>query len=135
MKEKTEKVYHCEFCKKISLGKGAMANHEKHCRNNPANIPLCWNCENYKRTDEVEKMTYMHPIYDEWTNMRFNVYKCKHSGKNMFWRFTGEVAKKLENKPEWQHCPSCKDTCKGFKPTLWAKTIKPLAINKEIFNN
>lgn len=38
-------IYQCEYCNKISLSKGGMAVHEKHCKNNPANHLLCASCK------------------------------------------------------------------------------------------
>lgn len=45
MKTKIERVYHCEFCNKISINKGAMTWHEKKCKSNPNNQHSCFGCK------------------------------------------------------------------------------------------
>ena len=42
MKTTTEKVYHCEHCKKHMLSAASMSRHEKYCRYNPLNKHKCF---------------------------------------------------------------------------------------------
>lgn len=43
-----KKVYQCEFCGKLSLGKGGMVVHEMNCKKNPKNWTDCASCEYLK---------------------------------------------------------------------------------------
>lgn len=43
-----KKVYQCEFCGKLSLGKGGMVVHEMNCKKNPKNWVDCASCEYLK---------------------------------------------------------------------------------------
>ena len=52
MKELTTKVYKCDHCNKISLGKGGMTRHESVCKKNPKNICYCWDCK-YRKEEEI----------------------------------------------------------------------------------
>ena len=42
MKIHQETIYRCEHCNKPMFGKGAMARHEKYCRENPNNKHKCF---------------------------------------------------------------------------------------------
>ena len=45
---KDKPVYKCDFCGKISLGKGAMVVHEMNCKKNPKNWVDCASCDYLK---------------------------------------------------------------------------------------
>lgn len=42
MREKTKKVYYCDFCKKHGLSRAAMVKHEVHCTMNPERLCRWW---------------------------------------------------------------------------------------------
>lgn len=48
-----KKVYQCEFCGKISLGKGAMTVHEMNCKKNPKNWIECASCD-YLKVERIK---------------------------------------------------------------------------------
>lgn len=45
---KDKVIYKCEFCGKLSLGKGAMKVHEMNCKKNPKNWVECASCDYLK---------------------------------------------------------------------------------------
>ena len=51
MKIIEKKVYHCEFCKKYSLFKHVITQHEKLCKFNPENKHKCFEYCNFLKKD------------------------------------------------------------------------------------
>lgn len=45
---KSKPVYQCDFCGKLSLGKGGMVVHEMNCKKNPKNWVDCASCDYLK---------------------------------------------------------------------------------------
>jgi hypothetical protein len=75
MKTKVETVYHCEFCNKVSINKGAMTRHVSKCRENPNNQHSCFTCK-YLVVEEPE---YEFPYY----SFTCENEKCKFYNKEL----------------------------------------------------
>lgn len=52
MKTSTGKIYHCDYCGKLSVSAGAMTIHERSCSKNPVNDTLCKNCVHCNRYED-----------------------------------------------------------------------------------
>jgi len=92
MKKATKTVYECEFCGKLSYNAGGMHNHEKRCKKNPVNIPMCWDCKHYYFWPEEIVVPYDHVIYGMSCEaiMKVKSRKCLKTGLNMFSILTSE---------------------------------------------
>lgn len=123
MKEEIRKVYHCDFCKRVSTNRGAMVIHEKACKKNPANIPLCFGCYWFNESDWEETITYRDPETDMKRSVSIAVKTCKLTGNEMFWKLFGSKAKAVESKG-WVRCPMQTGSCEGFLSFDEAKEIK-----------
>lgn len=54
MKEKTIKVYCCEYCNFVSKYKSATVRHEKFCKKNKNVKPLCYKCKHMYSSGDIE---------------------------------------------------------------------------------
>lgn len=79
---KTQETYRCEYCRKLYVVKKAAVKHEKYCKNNPANMHMCFQyCQHLERTREIEEQAYGNLEYTEFT--------CKATGNTM-WSYIAE---------------------------------------------
>ena len=128
MKTLTNKtIFKCDYCNKISLNKGAMAMHEKHCKRNPNNKTMCddcyWMCYIYEKQHFfVETM-----LFDE--EFDIPIRECVFCGK-MYAKLKGLLAAEVEAEG-WQKQPSISRGCKYYlndevaiKIKEWAETLK-----------
>lgn len=74
MKAITEKVYHCEHCKKYMLSASSMSRHEKYCRMNPNNKHKCFDLCRH-----LQKSRVYGTIYHGVTQFR-----CAITGEKMY---------------------------------------------------
>jgi len=74
MKERTVKIYNCDYCKKLYQIKNACLKHESKCRKNPKNYRPCFDCCQY-----LEKKKFTICVDNEYyTNERaLNLFYCK----------------------------------------------------------
>lgn len=47
-----KEVYKCEYCSKVSLGKGGIKTHEFYCKHNPNNGTPCVSCKHLIREEK-----------------------------------------------------------------------------------
>lgn len=57
MKEKTRKIFFCDFCRKYYLKKYFCENHEKFCYYNPNNKHKCLSCKFLKKVPRFDNET------------------------------------------------------------------------------
>ena len=131
-------VFRCEHCNKISLNKGAMAMHEKHCTKNPDIRPMCDDCFglNYPNEKQHFKIAYEYSKYE----CDLHVRECRYYGK-MFAKLRGELADVVACEG-WMRMPCASQGCIHYlsaddmdKIRDWARKNNGLAgISPQIFS-
>lgn len=122
MIEKTTKVFFCEHCGKHSLSKGAMVNHEKACRKNPANMPMCEKCRLHEGSFKTKEFRYPDPEYDPETSsglpyISYEIFEetCRATGNKVFHTMSKVKQKTILSQSDWKPCPTVKEGCEHFK--------------------
>ena len=81
-----KKVYQCEFCGKLSLGKGGMVVHEMNCKKNPKNWTDCASCEYLKvesrKIKGSEGKRCKHCQYYDVDYENYGYSECTEEGSN-----------------------------------------------------
>lgn len=89
--------YKCDYCSRMSSSKGAMTNHETHCRKNPNNKPMCDNCNwlwfGFKNQERTRVL--VEDRYHEEAMYEIEPRSCPFLGK-MYHKFNCDLAAKLE---------------------------------------
>ena len=80
MKLVTQKVYQCEYCKRIMLSASSMSRHEKFCKSKPENRHKCFDeCKHLERSREVI------PGKDPFSRYSYRtVFHCKVMNQSMY---------------------------------------------------
>lgn len=121
-------AYKCEFCGKTSLRRHNMESHERACRKNPKNRPMCYNCAHKVFKGEQEEITGYWYHYDgehEDTKL-FNCDKCKCTGNKMFNPYhLNEFWKENLEDEGWIPMPSEFEGCPNFKvrEVVWSNNL------------
>jgi tetratricopeptide (TPR) repeat protein len=78
MKEETRLIYHCEYCKKISVQKSSMLQHEKSCKKNPNIKIMCFDCSFWSLLKEQKYIGYENDdYYKREDSFYFRLHFCK----------------------------------------------------------
>lgn len=121
-----KKVYQCEFCGKLSLGRGGMVVHEMNCRKNPKNWTDCASCEYLKSVktkveDSENKRCYRCPHryidyetgYSECTrnddydcdgSLYITDFICEKTGKKMYYEKKVRMMRKEKREEIIKRC-------------------------------